>query len=277
MDYFDWNVTQNIQEDKMATLQQVLDSKLTEEEKTNALETYQKFTKNLKIFFWCWIVIFILLIIPSVVLLLQGKDIGISLTVNVTVGGIIILIAYPLTRRKKKKYANWFEASHKVDVKFDGLDQMTLQYLKPHKTEQLLIKKYKKKFYRSFLNYIPIIVLDYLIISNLNIEKFATIFAIVNIILILFCSITSDDCRREIHRLSIGYYKRDFEHICPACNNPVRIMFQDMENYEDLPRDENNYRLMTCENCGNRVPLSNFERNRDDYKKYLEELQKIGY
>ena len=262
----------------MATLQQVMDSKLTETEKANASETYQKLTKNLKIFFWCWMVMTILLLISSAILYGLGNDIGLILMVFVMFGSIIILIAYPLTRRKKKKYANWYKACYKVDVRFDGLNQMTLEYLKPHKAEQILIKKYKKKFYKSFLIYIPIIVLDYIIIANfLNPEKHLTIFVFINVVLFFAISMIPDECRREIHRLSVGYYKRDFEHICAGCNKPVKIMFQDMENYEDLPRDENNCRLIACENCGNRVPLSDFERNRDDYKRYLEELKKIGY
>ena len=77
----------------------------------------------------------------------------------------------------------------------------------------------------------------------------------------------------NINRIKSGYYKGTFGHYCNKCKTEIKIKFEEIEQYESLPKNKDGYRIMICPNCGNEVIFYSFDTAQEDYKTYLEMMK----
>lgn len=252
--------------------QQVRDiknSNLTEEEKQKALKSHNKMIKTTLVvtISACLLATILCGIICNVV---KG-DLKIILCLIIALVTIIGLICFALFGKKLfKDFRNAYEI---VDKGFDGLSEDVVNILKPNNKEELLIKKYKKKSLISGLLFLLAIGLLFTIILALDIDIYSPITIILALIITGIWYFFEDTYSVEIHRIKSGYYKQSYGFICEKCKTKVSIKFEELERYNSLPKNKDGIRVMNCHNCGNPVPIYNYDLTLKEYKKYLDEIK----
>lgn len=252
-------------------VQFVKNSNLTEEEKNKALKSHNKMIKTT-------ILIVIILTIIMLIIYIAAESFMSSETKVIVMeisafGWVIILITYAIIAKTKKMFPDWMNAYDKVNNGFDGLEEQEINKLKPTDKEKLIIKKYKKKSVVSALIFLLSLVIEFSIILSLEIAIYSFITIIITLIITGVWYIFEDTYQVEIHKIESGYYKKSFEFICPKCKVELKIKFEDLEKYNFLPKNEQGKRVMNCHNCGNPVPLYDFDNVLEDYKKYIEQVK----
>ena len=253
--------------------QQVRDvnnSKLTEEEKQKALKSHNKMVKA----------VFLIVIILTIC-------IGIFMTIGFSIGGVMaaifgmismivmvtVLIVFAIFIKKKRLFSDWVNTYEKVDLGFDGLSESEINQLKPQVNEEKVIKYYRKQSWKYGIIFLIALGIEFSIILGIGIPIYSPITIIITIVIAIFWYIKEDTCQVEIHRIKSGYYKKDFGFICQNCKNEVKIKFEEIDKYDNLPRNENGIRFMACSKCNNPVPFYNFDTIKQEYKKYLEKIK----
>lgn len=245
-------------------------SKLTEEEKSKALKAHNKMIKTTVL---TVIIVTIIMAILMIIGFSISGEVGAVISVIALIIMPTILITYVIIVRKRKMFPDWVNAYNKVDSGLDGLDEQEINKLKPNTKEELLIKKYKKKSLVSGLIFLITIGVMFVIVLSLEIEIYSPIVIILAFIITGVWYVFEDTYQVQIHRIKSGYYKKSIGFICQTCKKEVNINFTELENYDSLPRNKQGIRVMNCHNCGNLVPIYNFDNSLEDYKKYLEEIK----
>lgn len=243
----------------------VKNSNLTDDEKNKALKSHDKMVKTTIIVTISIILLFI--IICCVICNVVNDDLKVILCLITTVLGTISLIFFSIFQRKL--FSDWQNAYEKVDYGFDGLTSDEINKLKPNDKEELLIRKYKKKSLIGALIYLLVLAIEFSIILNLEIAVLSPITIIITIIITVVWYVFEDDYQVSIHRIKSGYYKKSIGFICQKCKNEIKIDFEDLEKYNSLPKNKQGIRIISCSNCGNFVPLYNYDVTLKDYKGYL--------
>ncbi len=154
-----------------------------------------------------------------------------------------------------------------------GLTAEQINQLSPNKLEEDLVKSYKKKNLKCGLMFLLFLAIEFSIILKLGIPITSPITIILTLVITIIWYIKQDTYTVEIHRIESGYYKKDFGFICSKCKTEVKIKFEDIEKYNNLPRDENGIRVMNCPNCNTPVPFCDFDIILKEYQNYKKAIK----
>lgn len=125
-----------------------------------------------------------------------------------------------------------------------GLTTEQINQLSPNKLEEDLVKTYKKKELKCGLMFLLFLVIEFSIILKLEVPITSPITIVLTLVITIILYIKQDDYSVEIHRIESGYYKKDFGFICSKCKTELKIKFEDIEKYNNLPKNENGIRIM---------------------------------
>ncbi len=248
----------------------IKDSNLSDSEKQKALEAQNKMVKCVFL-----VVVGVLLLVGfacAVVSSMLEEELRIIVCLGIVVIGAIGLILFALNKRKI--FGDWYASYDKVDNGWDKLSSEEVDKLKPNNDDQKVIKYWKRKRCIFVLLFFTVIAIVIWIACTLNIHNKSIILIAAITIPTIFWYIKDDECNAEIHRLESGYYKKNIPVTCLHCKQEANIKFEELEEYDSLPRDKHGIRLTNCYNCGKDLPLYHFELYLEDYKRYIELLNK---
>lgn len=248
----------------------VKNSNLTDEEKQKAFKSHNKMVKTI-----------VLIVVGLTIFMGIFTAIGFSISGEMgAIFGVIsmvimitVLLTCLFTMKKKRAFSDWVNAYEKVDFGFDGLTEEEVNKLKPQVNEEKVIKYYRKQSWKYGIIFLIALAIEFSILLGIGVPIYSPITIIITIVITIVWYIKEDTCQVEIHRIKSGYYKKDFGFLCQNCKSEVKIKFEEIDKYDNLPRNENGIRVMPCPTCNNPVPFYNFDNTRDDYKKYLERIK----
>lgn len=250
-------------------IQIIKESNLTEEEKQKALSSHKKM---MGVTLAVVLIICIGAGIITAISFMHSLELGI-LVVSIAIPiVVIVIIFYAVTGRNK--FSDYRQSQDKIAYDFDGLTEEEMASLGSNdKEKKLIVKNYIVSAFWTIIM-LAVIIIAVAVVPRSGNKFLIVVGFIIAIIIAFICLAKDESCGVEITRLKSGYYRKGAKFTCNDCKKEIRINFEKFPEYDLLPRNEINARVMQCPYCNGKVVLLAYDNYYKQYKKYMKEMQK---